>query len=67
MKEIENLFAEVQLSRTERPYRLLESPIKRKLEKLFKAAIQARTDADIQRETIKAYEPHREKKKGARR
>jgi hypothetical protein len=64
--EIENMFAEVQLSRTERPDGLLESPIKCKLEKLFKAAIQARTDADIQREAIKTYEPYKEKKKGGK-
>jgi DDE superfamily endonuclease/Tc5 transposase DNA-binding domain len=66
VKEIENLFAEVQLSRTERPDGLLESPVKCKLEKLFKASIQARTDADIQREAIKAYEPYKEKKKGGK-
>jgi hypothetical protein len=66
VKEIENMFAEVQLSRTERPDGLLESPIKCKLEKLLKAATQARTDADIQCEAIEAYKPYKEKKKGGK-
>jgi hypothetical protein len=56
---IENLFAEVQLSHTERPGGPLESPINSKLEKLCKPTIQACTEADIQLETNKPYEGHK--------
>ena len=47
VREIEELFVDIQNSCTVRLGRWLESSIEYKLEKLYEAAIRGRTDADI--------------------
>jgi DDE superfamily endonuclease/Tc5 transposase-like DNA-binding protein len=66
VQEIEELFADIQNSRTERLDGLLESPIKCMLEKLCKSAIKGRAEADIHRETNKTFEAFGGRKKGGK-
>ena len=67
VQEIEELFVNIQNSRTERLDGLLKSPVKYRLKELPKVAIQGRTDADIHREANKTFEAFAGKKQGGKR
>jgi hypothetical protein len=62
-RELETLFQAINLSSTARPDGLLESPVKNKLDKLYKSAIQALTEAQIQKEQNKQFQVYEESKK----